>query len=46
MFDNEFWSYFNDNSIHSFMEQGSAEEARAFKVPPWEQADASGGNDN
>ena len=43
-FESEFWRYFTDNSIHSFMEQGSVEEARAFEVPPWEQAGAAKGN--
>ena len=32
-----FWRYFSDESIHDFMEPGSADEARAFAVPPWEQ---------
>ena len=35
-----FWRYFNDESIHSFMESGGNDEARAFKVPPWEQLPA------
>jgi hypothetical protein len=32
-----FWRYFTDDSIHDFMAPGGADEARAFKVPPWEQ---------
>ncbi|MCO5763627.1 MAG: hypothetical protein EP309_03145 [Gammaproteobacteria bacterium] len=31
-----FWRYFTDDSIHDFMAPGSADEARAFAVPPWE----------
>jgi hypothetical protein len=32
-----FWRYFTDDSIHDFMAPGSADEARAFTMPPWEQ---------
>ena len=32
-----FWRYFTDDSIHDFMTPGSADEARAFTTPPWEQ---------
>jgi len=32
-----FWSYFTNESIHDFMEQGGADEARAFSMPPWQQ---------
>ena len=32
----DFWRYFTDDSIHSFMEPGSADEKRAFTTPPWE----------
>ena len=32
-----FWQYFTDDSKHDFMEKGSADEARAFVTPPWEQ---------
>ncbi len=32
----EFWRYFRDESMHSFMKPGSADEARAFETPPWE----------
>ncbi len=32
-----FWRYFKDESIHDFMEPGSADEARAFTIPPWDQ---------
>lgn len=35
-----FWRYFNDESIHTFMEPGGVDEARAFTVPPWEQFSA------
>jgi hypothetical protein len=31
----EFWRYYRDESIHSFFEPGSAEEAKAFGVEPW-----------
>ena len=30
-----FWRYYRDDSIHSFFERGSAEEAKAFEVEPW-----------
>ncbi len=30
-----FWRYFTDDSIHSFYEPGSEDEAKAFAVPPW-----------
>ena len=30
-----FWRYFTDDSIHVFMEAGSAQEKKAFSVPPW-----------
>ena len=46
LFEDEFSRYFNDNSIHSFMQQGSTEEARAFEVPPWEQMEANGADTN
>ena len=46
LFEDEFWRYFTDNSIHSFMQQGSTEEARAFEVPPWEQTEANGADTN
>ncbi len=32
-----FWRYFTNDSMHTFMESGSPEEARAFTTPPWEQ---------
>jgi hypothetical protein len=32
-----FWRYFTDDSIHDFMAPGSADEAQAFKIAPWEQ---------
>ena len=31
----EFWRYFRDDSIHSFYEPGSREEAEALATPPW-----------
>jgi hypothetical protein len=31
----EFWRYYRDDSIHSFFEPGSADEAKAFSVEPW-----------
>lgn len=30
-----FWRYFTDETIHDFMESGSADEARAFSSPPY-----------
>ena len=33
-----FWRYFKDESIHDFMAAGSEDEARAFAVPPWQDA--------
>ncbi len=38
-FVDEFWRYFNDDAIHSFMEPGSADAVGAFKMPPWELQD-------
>ena len=32
-----FWRYFTDDSIHDFMAPGCADEAQAFRIPPWEQ---------
>ena len=32
-----FWKYYRDDSIHSFFEPGSKEEADAFAAPPWER---------
>ena len=43
-FAQHFWRYFTDESIHVFMEPGSADEARAFSSPPWEKADAGQGS--
>ena len=40
-FEAEFWRYFTDDSIHSFFEKGSEEEAMVFEVPPWERLDAA-----
>jgi hypothetical protein len=31
----EFWKYYRDDSIHSFFEPGSEEEAQVFATPPW-----------
>jgi len=36
-FEESFWRYFTDDSMHSFFERNSAEEAQAFSIPPWEQ---------
>jgi heat shock protein HslJ len=33
-----FWRYYRDESIHDFMAAGSEDEARAFAVPPWQDA--------
>jgi hypothetical protein len=38
----EFWRYYRDDSIHSFFEPGSADEAKAFGVEPWTSAAHSG----
>ncbi len=40
-FEEEFWRYFTDESKHDFMAPGSADENRAFAIPPWEQTDES-----
>ncbi len=32
----KFWRYFTDDSLHSFYESGSEEEARVFSTAPWE----------
>ena len=32
-----FWRYFTDDSMHDFMEAGSADAQQAFAVPPWER---------
>ena len=40
-FEEEFWRYFTDDSIHTFFEEGSEEEAMAFEVPPWERLGAA-----
>jgi len=34
----QFWIYFLDDSIHSFYEPGSKEEAAAFATPPWQSS--------
>lgn len=33
-FENDFWRYFANDSMHVFYEPGSEEEARAFAIPP------------
>ncbi len=35
-----FWRYFTEESMHTFMEPGGDDEARAFSVAPWEQTSA------
>jgi heat shock protein HslJ len=32
-----FWRYFTDDSMHDFMQPGSADEQRAFAEPPWSE---------
>ena len=32
----DFWRYFTDDTIHDFMEPGGPDEARAFRIPPWQ----------
>jgi len=39
-FEGGFWRYFTNDSMHSFVEPGSEAEAKAFKIPPWEQFSA------
>lgn len=39
-FEESFWRYFTNDSMHSFYEPGSPEEAQAFSTPPWEMAAA------
>lgn len=34
---NLFWRYFTDDSIHDFIEPGSADEVRAFTIAPWSE---------
>ena len=36
-----FWQYFTDETRHDFMKPGSADEKRAFAVPPWERKAAN-----
>jgi len=38
----EFWRYYRDDSIHSFYEPGSVDEAKAFGVEPWASSAHSG----
>jgi hypothetical protein len=35
-FEEPFWRYFTDDSMHDFYPPGSEEAARAFTIPPWE----------
>lgn len=35
-----FWRYFTDESMHTFMEPGGADESHAFAIPPWENQSA------
>lgn len=37
-FEDAFWRYFTDETIHSFYEPGSTAEAQAFDKPLWEQS--------
>jgi len=37
-FEDTFWRYFTTDSLHSFYEPGSPEEAQAFTIPPWQDA--------
>ncbi len=37
-FEEPFWRYFTDDTIHDFYAPGSEEESRAFTNPPWESA--------
>jgi hypothetical protein len=32
----EFWRYFTDNSLHTFVDTESENGAKAFSTPPWE----------
>jgi len=34
-FEDVFWRYFRDDSMHTFFTAGSKEEAQAFATPPW-----------
>lgn len=34
-FEDAFWRYFIDETIHSFYEPGSKAETQAFEIPPW-----------
>jgi hypothetical protein len=36
-FEDEFWRYLTDGSMHDFYEPGSKEEAQALAVPLWER---------
>ena len=33
--ESQFWRYFTDASIHTFMDPDSEDAARAFSIPPW-----------
>ena len=36
-FEDTFWRYFTDESMHTFYEPGSEHEVQAFATPPWER---------
>jgi heat shock protein HslJ len=36
-FEEKFWRYFTNDSIHDFYEPGSEQEAQAFSTPPWKR---------
>ena len=40
IFEESFWRYFTDDSIHDFYKPGSTEETQAFSTPPWEDGAA------
>lgn len=35
-FENVFWRYFTDDTMHNFFQPGSEEETQVFVTPPWE----------
>lgn len=37
--ESDFWRYFRDDSLHDFMEPGSADAVAAFASPPWLNAE-------
>jgi hypothetical protein len=36
-FEDKFWRYFTNDSMHDFYEPGSGAETQAFSMPPWER---------